>query len=381
MFALLEGLNNHWLMKLLCDAVTILLLMISNSLRALVALLVVMVYFLPFSAFLGIRYCYRRRRYPERYTQQAAVARTPRPNPLFVRKKKPRLMSQTQVDEKFPVCKYKQAKVEQQNMPLPSASASILNEEDDAQEGILPAETEHNAATTTTQKSVGDNLHEDVHEHVRELPLRESTELQRTITGQSRHSFIKSIASRAFELAPDLEAQVSVSDERPQEQEPDHLEDCGDDICTICFEAMEDDQDVRLLTCGHIFHSECVDPWLTGRRAYCPLCKYDYYVPVPEEDENAAPSVPAVPPPAQTRRRSFLGMFTRRRSRTNASELSQAGSQFTTGTEDSVELSGTAVPAMETIPEAMRPQPEEPQVQSELRPEVPVVHVVHPVAS
>lgn len=47
--------------------------------------------------------------------------------------------------------------------------------------------------------------------------------------------------------------------------------------CAICLESFEDDDIVRGLVCGHVFHAECVDPWLTRRRACCPICKRDYY--------------------------------------------------------------------------------------------------------
>lgn len=60
------------------------------------------------------------------------------------------------------------------------------------------------------------------------------------------------------------------------------------DSCAICIDTLEDDDDVRGLTCGHAFHASCLDPWLTSRRACCPLCKADYYVPKPRPEGEAA---------------------------------------------------------------------------------------------
>jgi hypothetical protein len=50
--------------------------------------------------------------------------------------------------------------------------------------------------------------------------------------------------------------------------------------CAICISTLEQDHDIRGLTCGHAFHVGCLDPWLTTRRACCPLCKTEYYVPL-----------------------------------------------------------------------------------------------------
>jgi len=44
------------------------------------------------------------------------------------------------------------------------------------------------------------------------------------------------------------------------------------DSCAICIDTLEEDDDIRGLTCGHAFHAGCLDPWLTSRRACCPLC-------------------------------------------------------------------------------------------------------------
>ncbi|PYI28330.1 hypothetical protein BP00DRAFT_351322 [Aspergillus indologenus CBS 114.80] len=46
--------------------------------------------------------------------------------------------------------------------------------------------------------------------------------------------------------------------------------------CVICMEEFHGPDYIRPLTCGHIFHVSCLDPWLTRRHACCPLCKTDY---------------------------------------------------------------------------------------------------------
>jgi hypothetical protein len=42
--------------------------------------------------------------------------------------------------------------------------------------------------------------------------------------------------------------------------------------CPICLDAYQLQDRVRRIPCGHEFHVECIDPWLT-HRAVCPVCK------------------------------------------------------------------------------------------------------------
>jgi len=43
--------------------------------------------------------------------------------------------------------------------------------------------------------------------------------------------------------------------------------------CSICLEPFKETVDlVRILSCGHVFHSACIDSWLTAH-SRCPLCR------------------------------------------------------------------------------------------------------------
>ncbi|XP_010185178.1 PREDICTED: E3 ubiquitin-protein ligase RNF128 [Mesitornis unicolor] len=46
------------------------------------------------------------------------------------------------------------------------------------------------------------------------------------------------------------------------------------DTCVVCIEAYKPNEVVRILTCNHLFHKNCIDPWLLEHRT-CPMCKCD----------------------------------------------------------------------------------------------------------
>lgn len=44
------------------------------------------------------------------------------------------------------------------------------------------------------------------------------------------------------------------------------------DMCAVCRTDFKMNRFARMLKCGHIFHKECVDPWLQ-QKGECPTCK------------------------------------------------------------------------------------------------------------
>lgn len=50
---------------------------------------------------------------------------------------------------------------------------------------------------------------------------------------------------------------------------------CSEELCSICLGEYEADDRIRILSCGHEYHAECVDIWLTHKSTRCPLCKHD----------------------------------------------------------------------------------------------------------
>uniref|UniRef100_A0ACD5UB95 Uncharacterized protein n=1 Tax=Avena sativa TaxID=4498 RepID=A0ACD5UB95_AVESA len=69
--------------------------------------------------------------------------------------------------------------------------------------------------------------------------------------------------------------------------------------CAVCLTAFEEGDDLRLLPhCSHVFHPECIDPWLEARIT-CPLCRANLEKPPPPPPVAEEPAV-APPSPEQT---------------------------------------------------------------------------------
>uniref|UniRef100_A0A8C6TCY3 Si:dkeyp-86f7.4 n=1 Tax=Neogobius melanostomus TaxID=47308 RepID=A0A8C6TCY3_9GOBI len=62
-------------------------------------------------------------------------------------------------------------------------------------------------------------------------------------------------------------------------------------VCAICIESYKAGEVVTVLTCDHIFHKTCIEPWLLERRT-CPMCKCDILkaLGVEEEDKDGIDS-------------------------------------------------------------------------------------------
>ncbi|KAI4292236.1 hypothetical protein PAPHI01_1510 [Pancytospora philotis] len=45
--------------------------------------------------------------------------------------------------------------------------------------------------------------------------------------------------------------------------------------CSICRDEFQGEDVVKMLKCGHLFHSACIDEWINIKKL-CPLCKKDF---------------------------------------------------------------------------------------------------------
>lgn len=56
-------------------------------------------------------------------------------------------------------------------------------------------------------------------------------------------------------------------------------------MCAVCIESYKAGEVVTVLTCDHIFHKTCIEPWLLERRT-CPMCKCDILKALGVEEES-----------------------------------------------------------------------------------------------
>ncbi|GKZ33488.1 hypothetical protein AbraIFM66950_003386 [Aspergillus brasiliensis] len=257
----------------------------------------------------GVKYCFR---YNQR-NRQLRSEETGEPIDLVAmprthrRRREKKLMTMDDVNERFPLTKYKTWRSSRENEGLstaggisaPKSQSQSLKDENYVLSASLGAPSSMVASPPKSHERVDSNNSQT------SAPLEHlETTLPQTEEKSQGYS----------EPSP---ANIGVNDndnlsapEQPRNHALNHVivEDVGDledhirtavpadflanpgDTCAICLDTIEDEDDIRGLTCGHAFHASCVDPWLTSRRACCPLCKADYYIPKPRaETSETAP--------------------------------------------------------------------------------------------
>lgn len=242
----------------------------------------------------GVKYCFR---YNARNRQLRGLDENGEPINLenmparpHRRRREKKLMTMDEVNDKFPMMKYKAWVSARASEGLPtaggiSAPASRANSVRSV-EGIVPEIT-----TTKEQDSIND--HTDAPTTPKAVVFESKSDLENetqnkdstpAIAAASENTLTQSQTAESI-MTKDHDHRGSVDEDEDDEHInaalPPELIGTQGDTCAICIDTLEDNDDIRGLTCGHAFHAVCIDPWLTNRRASCPLCKSDYYTPKP----------------------------------------------------------------------------------------------------
>ena len=50
-------------------------------------------------------------------------------------------------------------------------------------------------------------------------------------------------------------------------------EELPENNCSICLEEFKNQDILKKLNCNHIFHKDCLEPWINNNNLNCPLCR------------------------------------------------------------------------------------------------------------
>ncbi|KAI1752682.1 hypothetical protein F4782DRAFT_499695 [Xylaria castorea] len=270
----------------------------------------------------GVKYCFR---YNARNRAMARLDENGEPIDLqnmparpHRRRREKKLMSMDEVNEKFPMVKYKTWVLERKKEGLPTAGGisapSSRPNSVRSVEGIIPEQPSDprdsiDGSTTNIANESDRNAQNQPKSTVKDEPKpSDDTSNAKSTIGVDKDAAAMNdtpgVLAAQTENPSTKDSLHRASEDEEDEDEDDHMNHAIDpdmmgssgDTCAICIDTLEDDDDVRGLTCGHAFHAVCLDPWLTNRRACCPLCKADYYTPKarpqPAEGETRDPNTP-----------------------------------------------------------------------------------------
>ncbi|KAI2471374.1 hypothetical protein F4781DRAFT_387450 [Annulohypoxylon bovei var. microspora] len=257
----------------------------------------------------GVKYCFR---YNARNRQLRGLDENGEPINLenmptrpHRRRREKKLMTMDEVNEKFPMMKYKAWVSARAREGLPtaggiSAPASRANSVMSV-EGIVPEIS--SKEQTPSEEHPDTAATPEPAKHEKPNP---STGIQDNLPDDNTATDNALTQSKTAEsiITKDHDHRASVDEDDDDEHIdaalPPELVGTQGDTCAICIDTLEDDDDIRGLTCGHAFHAVCIDPWLTNRRASCPLCKADYYTPKPRpppaDGDPTSPTSPNADP-------------------------------------------------------------------------------------
>jgi hypothetical protein len=205
------------------------------------------------------------------------------------RRREKKLMTMDEVNEKFPMLKYKNwvASRAQEGLPTrggvsapPSRPGSLRDADGVAPE--LPSKERMSTEERPTTSATGAVTEKQAPKHAtKESTSSTAPAAPRTSTDAHLVPTVSESATLSKDPKRASQDDDDDDDEHIDAALPPECMGTSGDTCAICIDTLEDDDDVRGLTCGHAFHAVCLDPWLTSRRACCPLCKADYYTPKP----------------------------------------------------------------------------------------------------